>query len=323
MAENSGIQWTTHTFNGWWGCQRVSPGCTHCYAEAMDKRVGGGIDPADGVKKTRWGATAPRLRTSPANWRQPIRWNRLALAAKQRHRVFCSSMADVFEDRPELAPWRKDLFDLIFKTPQLDWLLLTKRPENIGRLMPSVTNYGLAAPWPNVWLGTTVEDQQRADERIPRLLETDAVCHFLSCEPLLESVNLGRFLWKSCFHCGGDALGIGPPCPHCVDHLGVQPSDLIDWVIIGGESGPDARSFHVDWARSLVDQCHAAGVAPFMKQFGSNPIESGMDLGPVADGSIRFRAAHRIMKFSDSHGGNMDEFPIDLRARFFPMGVTP
>ncbi|MDP1824926.1 MAG: phage Gp37/Gp68 family protein [Archangium sp.] len=300
MAENSKIAWTTHTFNPWWGCQRVSPGCQHCYAEALDKRVGGGVDPADGVKKTRWGPKAPRLRTSPANWRQPLRWNRLALEVGERHRVFCASMADVFEDRPELATWRLDLFDLIRKTPQLDWLLLTKRPEGIRRLLsaslalmppsfaqePGTTAHMLSMwltgdPPANVWLGTTVEDQQRADERIPALLSVPAVVRFLSMEPLLEHVELGY------------SVGF-PPVP------GPRP----DWIIIGGESGHGARPFHTEWARDLVEQARALGAAPFVKQLGENAVAAGRD-------------QLALLKMDDH--GDIDQFPAGLRVREFPV----
>lgn len=139
MGETTGIAWTDSTFNGWVGCQRVSPGCVNCYAEAQDHRWRPG--------KERWGPTAERTRTSPANWRKPLQWNARATKLGIRHRVFCSSLADVFEDRPEIAPWRSDLFDLIAATPMLDWQLLTKRPENIARLMPSVTGYEPDAPF--------------------------------------------------------------------------------------------------------------------------------------------------------------------------------
>lgn len=287
MGENSGIQWTTHTFNPWVGCQRVSPGCEHCYAEAYDKRVGGAKLP-DGSKALRWGPKAPRVRTSPANWRKPLAWDRAARAADRRDRVFCSSLADVFEDRPELVPWRAELFALIARTPSLDWLLLTKRPENIRRLWPEVEfpdGQRCFRPgvdwWPNVWLGTTVEDQRRANERIPELVQVPAAVRFLSCEPLLERLDLRRWLDE--------------------DETGFV--SLIDWVIIGGESGPAARPFAIEWARSLIAQCRDGGdaeAAPFMKQLGARPV------APVP------------MRLDDSHGGDPSEWPADLRVREFP-----
>jgi protein gp37 len=125
MAENSNIEWTHHTFNPWIGCTKVSDGCKNCYAEnLMDKRYG----------RVKWGPQGTRVRTSEANWKKPLKWNREAEAKGERHRVFCASLADVFEDKPdqpEMEQWRLELLELIIKTPYLDWLLLTKRPENV------------------------------------------------------------------------------------------------------------------------------------------------------------------------------------------------
>ena len=219
MADNSKIQWTTHTFNPWVGCQRVSPGCEHCYAESYDKRVGGAKLP-DGTKSLRWGPMAPRVRTSAANWKKPIAWNKAAERAGERHRVFCASLADVFErlqagQEGDLDSWRLELLDLVARTPSLDWQLLTKRPGEIMRgLVGAVDAFertpgcseglNLVEAWldgrppDNVWLGTTVEDQRRADERIPHLLKVPAKVRFLSCEPLLERVDLSKWLGCTC-----------------------------------------------------------------------------------------------------------------------------
>jgi protein gp37 len=311
MGENSGIQWTTHTFNPWVGCQRVSPGCTNCYAESYDKRVGGGVDPKDGKKKLRWGPTAPRVRTAVSNWRKPLAWDKAAREAGRRDRVFCSSLADVFEDRPELVDWREDLFGLIASTPSLDWLLLTKRPENIARLWPkAMAEPGgkgwLACPapgaysWPNVWLGTTVEDQQRANERIPELVKVPAVVHFLSCEPLLDAVSLAPFLsWETFMQ---HVHKHGPSGQWSID----SARKPIDWIIIGGESGPGARAFSIDWARLLVKQAGDAGAAPFVKQLGRVPFST------FASGCDEF------FDLRDPAGGDMAEWPLDLRVREFP-----
>lgn len=310
MGENSGIQWTTHTFNPWEGCQRVSPGCQHCYAETRNRRFAG-----DDSSKVLWGPTAPRRRTSPANWKKPLAWNRAAEAAGERHRVFCASLADVFERQPQLDEWRLDLFELIRQTPHLDWLLLTKRPEAVLPILERVrqliqtstpldtwlANWRIySRPPANVWLGTTVEDQQRADERIPALLEVPAEVRFLSCEPLLERVRL-------------------PFAPSNIP--------LINWVIIGGESGHGARPFALDWARDLVRQCRDAGNAPFVKQLGAVPcislerlrthgaFEHTMQQDPrptaVPEGTVR-------AWLSDPAGGDMAEWPADLRVREFP-----
>jgi protein gp37 len=308
MGENSAISWTDHTFNPWIGCTKVSPGCANCYAEAYDKRWGG----------EHWGNGAPRQRTSEANWRKPLKWNREAsgplqsfqevrtmdgrtfrgtieqmaalnlamddviYAGPARPRVFCASLADWLDDEVPIK-WLADLLDLIRRTPNLDWLLLTKRPENWYRRV-SLVDGEMAESWidcidmpergvipQNVWIGTTVEDQQRADERIPQLIQIPAKVRFLSCEPLLEMVDLSY----RCFG-GSDSFG------------------LIHWVICGGESGPQARPMPIEWARDLRIQSMRARVPFFMKQLGG---------------------AHD--KRSD-----IDDLPPDLRLREFPDAAT-
>jgi protein gp37 len=225
VSKNSRIEWTDHTFNPWWGCVKVSPACKHCYAEAWAKRVGAKV----------WGGRAPRRFFSEKHWAEPLRWNEEAKAAGQRHRVFCASMADVFEDRRELDPWRLKLGALIMKTPSLDWLLLTKRPDRASDLAP----WGSA--WPsNVWLGATVENQTWAARRLPELIAVPAKVRFLSCEPLLSRLDLSAWL-----------------SPH------------IHWVIAGGESGPKARPSDPAWFRELRDQCIIAGVPFHFKQWGN------------------------------------------------------
>lgn len=233
MAENSKIEWTNHTFNPWWGCTKVSPACEHCYAEAWAKRVGQPV----------WGPKSGRRVFADPHWREPVKWNREAAAVGVRARVFCASMADVFEDRSELSSERKRLWKLIEETPALDWLLLTKRPENVGSMVP------WGAQWPrNVWLGTTVENQKYAEIRIPKLLAQPSLVHFVSCEPLLGSLDLARWLKPRRTKAGA--------------------SRSIDWVIAGGESGGNARPMTADWARSLRDQCTDAAVAFHFKQWG-------------------------------------------------------
>ena len=238
MGENTAISWATDTFNPWIGCTRVSPGCQHCYAEAFAKRYG----------KAEWGPTAQRVRTSAANWRKPIIWNRKAAAEGVRRRVFCASLADVFEDNPQVETWRAELFGMIEQTSSLDWLLLTKRPENVNEMVPG--RWRTVGRWPaNVWVGTTIENQAAADKRIPELLSVPTLVHFLSCEPLLGPVSLAG-------------------------HLGA-----IEWVIAGGESGPQARPMNPDWVRRLRDQCVAAGVPFHFKQWGGlTPKANGREL---------------------------------------------
>lgn len=249
MAEGTKIEWADHTFNPWIGCTKVSPACDHCYAEGWAKRF----------KGLEWGGE--RRRTSAANWRQPLKWNREAAAFRAAHgrapMVFCASLADVFDNQVP-AQWRQDLWNLIDQTPELVWLLLTKRPQNIVRMLPRPVWYENNAMhwgegWPNVWLGTTVENQAEADRRIPHLLGVPAAKRFLSCEPLLGPVDLTAI-------------------PRTQAEGFMRPLDgrfnRIDWVIAGGESGLQARPSHPDWFRGLRDQCADAGVPFFFKQWG-------------------------------------------------------
>ena len=228
MAKDSKIEWTHHTFNPWWGCAKVSPACKHCYAEAWAKRVGSAV----------WGKDASRRFFGDAHWKEPLRWNREAEADGSRKRVFCASMADVFERRADLRVWRAKLWSLIEATPALDWLLLTKRPHNVRSMAP------WGDDWPdNVWLGTTVENQVWADKRLPALLENPARVRFLSCEPLLGPLNLDKFLSSN-------------------------PAQSVHWVIAGGESGAYSRPMNPEWVRSLRNACQRAGVAFHFKQWG-------------------------------------------------------
>ncbi|TDX25430.1 phage Gp37/Gp68 family protein [Rhodovulum visakhapatnamense] len=252
MVENSKIEWCKHTFNPWIGCTKISPACDNCYAAAWDARWGNS-----------WGPHV-RRRTSSANWRKPLAWDKAAAKSGVRHQVFCASLADVFDnDRSITSGWRGDLWHLIHRTPNLDWLLLTKRPQNIARYLHP-EEYGdlpeWGDGWPNVWLGTSIEDQATADARIPRLLATPTAVRFVSAEPLLGPVDLTPHLHQKRWGCDfGAARGGGSAS-------GTIPA--LDWVIVGGESGPRARPMHPDWVRGLRDQCQAAGVAFFFKQWG-------------------------------------------------------
>ena len=232
MALNSKIEWTDHTFNPWWGCTKVSSACANCYAETWAKRTGYKI----------WGERSPRRFLSESYWRQPYRWNQMARESGRAGRVFCASMADVFEWRADLNPWRKRLWNLIMETPNLDWLLLTKRPHLAMRLTP------WSGPWPtNVWIGATVETQAWAEKRIPFLTEIPARVRFLSCEPLRGPINLEPWL----------------------------QAELINWVIAGGESGPKARPSEPIWFRDLRDQCRRNQIPFHFKQWGDwAPIDA-------------------------------------------------
>jgi protein gp37 len=236
MAENSAIEWCDHTFNPVVGCTKLSPACDFCYAEQWARRTG---------QSALW--NGERRRTTPANWRQPLKWQANAKNFMDEHgrrqRVFCASLADVFDNQWD-QKWRMDLYALIGMTPDLDWLLLTKRPQNIAEMFPA------SAPgvpfFPNVWLGTTTENQEEANRRIPHLLAIPAVVHFLSCEPLLGPIDFRKVP-------GFNRVGL----------------DLSGWwIIAGGESGPNARPMHPDWVRGLRDQCITAGVPFFFKQWG-------------------------------------------------------
>ena len=237
MAENTAIEWADATVNFWAGCSKVSPACDHCYAERMAGRLWG----------VKWGAGEQRLRFEGAA-ETARALNRKAERTGKRLRVFCNSMSDVFDNEVDPA-WRRDLFALIEKTPNLDWLLLTKRIGNVRSMAPmgwlasSLHGPGgrvlHAYGWPsNVWLGATICNREEMLRDGLKLKATPARVRFWSVEPML-----------------GD--------------LGEIPRELMpDWVIVGGESGPKARPMHPDWVRSLRDQCNAAGVAFHFKQWG-------------------------------------------------------
>ena len=223
MAEHTKVEWCTHTWNPWWGSAKVSAACRSCYAADIAKRWGHDV----------WGVNAPRRILSPSNWREPLTWDRRAVRTGECPRVFCASMADVFEDRRDLDQPRAWLWELIERTPNLTWLLLTKRPGNISWLVPqSWWRDGFPA---NVWMGTTVESQDHAWDRIGNLELVPSVVHFVSCEPLLGPVEL--------------------------------PPYSVDWVIAGEERGHGARPSDRNWFRQLRDQCVAEGAAFFLKQF--------------------------------------------------------
>lgn len=291
MAKNSKIEWTHGTFNPWIGCTKVSPGCQHCYAEAQDKRWG----------HKRWGPEAPRTRTSPKNWADPLKWNAEAKLKGKTFRVFCASLADVCEDRDDLLPHRADLMRLIEATSSLTWLLLTKRPENFNRFFGQRWGPG---GWPsNVWAMTTVTNQAEADTKIPELLKVPAAVRGLSMEPLLGPVVL-RPEWMEL-----ELQAFGGS--------GMKTFPRIDWVIVGGETGAmkDARPMHPAWADDLRRQCVTFDVAFHFKQWGNwaprgrlqdgqpLPVDNERTLILNADGNVRGRAAgsltNQVSEFFD------------------------
>lgn len=245
MSERTGISWTDHTFNPWWGCTKVSPGCKNCYAETFSARYGHDI----------WGPGKERRTFGAKHWREPMKWDDAAARDGVRRRVFCASMADVFD--PEApAEERALLWPLIHETPNLDWLLLTKRPELAASMLPKDWGDG----YPNVWLGTSVENQEYADIRIPQLLRIPARVRFLSVEPLLGPVELDECCWMA--------------------PMGDQP--VIDWIIVGGESGANRRPMQLEWAADIQKQCAGIGTAFWFKQIGAFKSGQGEDaLGKV------------------------------------------
>ncbi len=318
MGENSKIEWVDNTFNAVIGCSKVSPGCAHCYAERD-------FDARRHVAK--WGKDGTRIMTRPEYWKKPLRWNKDAEQAGVRTTVFCSSLSDVFEhwhgevlSSKGLPMWRcccghwfdaelqvvpcpkcgdvrasmvtmnhvrQRLFQLIDQTPHLDWLLLTKRPENILEMWPCRNdnngdgNCHLCARnekapcrrRKNVWIGTSIENQECADKRIPELLKCKHLSPvlFLSCEPLLGEVNL----WPSAFNdcrCVEDSTmcpetGAYGYCSKC-EHTGTGHETDISWVIVGGESGTSARPMNPQHAASLIEQCKQSDIPVFGKQWG-------------------------------------------------------
>ena len=293
MSENTKIEWCDHTFNPWVGCTKISPACDHCYAEGWAKRSGQVV----------WGGE--RKRTSIANWKLPLKWNRAAEANGIRPKVFCASLGEVFDN--EVDPvWFTDLFELIEATPNLDWLLLTKRIGNVAKMVAD--GRWFPTHWPNVWIGATICNQAEADRDIPKLLAVPAAKRFLSMEPLLSPVELGL----QCENWSNEIVmdqetGAYDCCKAC-DFTGI--GNAIDWVIVGGESGYNARPMHPDWARSLRDQCDAAGVPFLFKQHGEwrEPMpgeEFDTSMGRAAkppafiishDGSVRCFEGDRFIK---------------------------
>ena len=319
MSENTKIEWADHTFNPWVGCTKVSPDCDHCYAEGWAKRSG----------MVQWGTHADRRRTSEANWRLPIKWNAQAGRLGVRYRVFCASLADVFDNEvPD--KWRADLFELIEATPHLDWLLLTKRIGNVRPMMAEVAHrlfwmdrLDTGALPPNVWLGATICNQEEADRDIPKLLAVPAAKRFLSMEPLLGEVDL-RHLNKDREVDEVDCLQPDTWEAEIArwrdtdegweeqfeDHYGVDLSSRlsgpmhpgVDWVIVGGESGHGARPMHPDWVTGLRDQCLATGTPFLFKQWGEWKPINQMD--PAEHGPLY---VSKVKAKPHEDQGNLDD----------------
>lgn len=330
MGEETKIEWTDHSWSPWRGCTKVSPGCANCYAETLSKR-----NPA---VLGQWGNGKPRVMAK--NWNEPVKWNKASLAAwdaargkglpfshPRRPTVF-PSLCDWLDDEVPVE-WLAKFLQLIHETLNLNWLLLTKRPENFkvqilgaafylsgyrdgqtseNPTQPLMSAWEMAYDWakgtaapPNVWVGTSVEDQTRANERIPALLRIPAAGRFLSVEPLLGPVDL-----ESLMKHGRD-----------ITDEGYSRLDGIDWIIVGGESGHGARQCNVEWVRSLVRQCNDVSVPPFVKQVGAVAFDGRFE--GKADHSS-FDRCERL-KLSHPKGGDPSEWPEDLRVREFPEGL--
>lgn len=285
MADKTGIEWTDATWNPLRGCSRVSEGCRHCYAEGVAKRFSGPGLPYEGLiaKGGQWNG---QIKLVPELLDQPLKWSR-------PRRIFVNSMSDLFHENVS-ENYVARVFDVMARAPQHTFQILTKRPDRmkwvvewIGRLWERDEEASrLPWPLPNVWLGVSVEDQATANARIPLLLETPAAVRWISAEPLLAAVDLSRWMdptGVTCMDvCPDDRYvdqdsyeqmnvhgHMEPICQHCgavASWTGYD--DGIDWVVVGGESGREARPMHPDWALSLRDQCAAAGVPFLFKQWG-------------------------------------------------------
>lgn len=253
MSDRSNIEWTQATWNPVTGCTKVSPGCDHCYAETFAERFRGvpGHPYEQGFDLRLW----------PNRLETPLRWRRPRI-------VFVNSMSDLFQDAVPVE-FISEVFDVMERTPQHTYQVLTKRPGRMASIMRALRPRAL----PNVWLGTSVETQRWAEIRIPKLLKTPAEVRFLSCEPLLARVDLHPWAGR------------------------------LDWVIVGGESGPGARPMDLAWARRIVSACNEAGTAVFVKQLGKT-----------------WSIAEQLMR-DDPKGGDMSRWPADLRRREMPAAM--
>jgi len=362
------IEWADYTFNPWIGCTKVSEGCKNCYAEALSKRAPHlvlGQDKA-AAKLPIWGGGAPRRVTSFMNWNQVERWNAKAEQEGVRRRVFIASMADVFEDfhgkvlnvgtMKGLDGVREKLFNLIEDCPALDMLLLTKRPENVLKMVPKAwvhedycgwfkgglcTCQRLGSNWPDhVWIGCTVENQERAEERIPQLLKIPAPVRFVSYEPALGPVDFDRGRCDThdrqfvrtdeggheyCNECAANDSTGELSHGHWLRAYPSKTRRGINWVIAGGESGNNARPCAIEWLQDAREQCAEAGVPFFGKQMGAYVVSEARaassqeeldDLGiPGIYPQDRWlwRAG-----LSDKKGADVEQWPNDLGTRQFP-----
>jgi protein gp37 len=289
VGDRSKIEWTDATWNCIRGCSRVSEGCRNCYAERVAARFSGPGQPYEGL--ARWAKPGDPRWTGKVEFIQehledPLHW-------KFPRRIFVNSMSDLFHEQVEDI-WIQSIFDTMSKCPQHIFQILTKRPERMRDWVNDWFEHWRGSIRPNVWLGVSVEDQETANERIPILLETEAPIRWVSYEPALGPVD-----FDSEEKDGLHVLGCGDP-------LCVKPECLgIDWIVCGGESGPGARPCNIEWFRKVLEQCTWSGTSVFIKQLGSN-------VGLLED--------EKGWKYSllSSKGGDMAEWPVDLKVREYP-----
>jgi len=302
MSAETGIQWTDATWNPVRGCSRISPGCEHCYAETMAGRFSGAGRPFDGfatltksgARWTRKVALVPSMLDAPLRWKKP-------------RRIFVNSMSDLFHESLSALDIGR-VFEVMERCPQHTFQILTKRADVMREFMQA--EYATEPPPRNVWLGVSVEDQQRADERIPHLLATPAALRFLSVEPLIGPVD----------------LGLAGTMPKDISPRYAPVSDRIGWVIVGGESGLGARPCALEWIERIVEECETADVPVFVKQLGAFVVSEWRTAPPdMMKGAVpaNMRATNGEAwawraGLDDRKGGDVTEWPENLRTREFP-----
>ncbi|MBE4758365.1 phage Gp37/Gp68 family protein [Streptomyces caniscabiei] len=293
------IEWTNETWNPTTGCDRISPGCDNCYALTMAKRLKGmGSAKYQNDGDPRTSGPGFGITGHPDTLGEPLRW-------KKPRRVFVNSMSDLFHARVTTS-LITDVWKIMAATPQHTYQILTKRASRLAPVLAKVhAELGLTEPLPNVWLGVSVENQKYADLRIPALLAAPAAIRFLSCEPLLGPAWIGDYVWQPCACCDGE--GHDEACARCAD-TGCDSGHIrkLDWVIVGGESGPGARPMDTAWVGSLIKQCRDAGTAVFVKQLGSVWARDMAWGGKTVAGH------------GDTKGGTPDYWPTHLRVREYP-----
>lgn len=293
------IEWTEQTWNPTTGCDRISPGCDNCYALTMAKRLKGmGQAKYQNDGDPRTSGPGFGITGHPDTLGEPLRW-------KKPRRVFVNSMSDLFHARVTTS-LITDVWKIMAATPQHTYQILTKRASRLAPILAKVhAELGLTEPLPNVWLGVSVENQKYADLRIPALLAAPAAIRFLSCEPLLGPAWIGDYIWQPCTCCDGE--GHDEACAPCAD-TGCDSGHIrkLDWVIVGGESGPGARPMDTAWAGSLIKQCRDAGTAVFVKQLGTVWARDTAWGGKTVAGH------------GDTKGGTPDYWPTHLRVREYP-----